>query len=163
VSIVRQIREVLLRLLLASVVALVVPGNVTAQVGLASNAAQVMLVARVAPRAMFDSVAAIQEEGRQGLLRDLSMTVGLAANAPHHLVVRRADAAGGAVNRIWVRAAGGEFQLLEGDSGIVAVGELRGIAEERRREIYFKVEVTDSVSPVEAMPVRYELVVDSGL
>jgi hypothetical protein len=135
------------------------PGMLQAQVGLASGLAQIQLVARVAPQASIESVGPELEIGRHGTLREVSVTVGLAANTGFRLVVLRTEAdamASGEASPLWVRAFNGEYQRLSADRPIVVLRE-GPAARQSERDIHYRMEGSDSLR---SLPVRYEMVID---
>jgi hypothetical protein len=135
-------------------------GVASAQVGLSSGLARVTLTARVASRGSIESVASIREQGRQGVMCDVSVVVRLSANAPYRLIVQRSQAGGDRTGQIWVCAADGGFQPLDADAGIVVARESLGTGSSER-QVYFRVEWADTLSgPVNALPVRYEIAID---
>jgi hypothetical protein len=138
------------------------PGMLQAQVGLTSGLAQVELVARVAPRGSIEGVGPERETGRQGTLREMSVTVGLSANTGYRLVVLRTDAealASGQAPLLWVRAVNGEFQALGADRPVVVSRERHAVGQSER-EVRYEMEERESWH---SLPVRYEIVVDPTL
>lgn len=152
----RAVGPVGIRLATLMVAALALPRAVDAQVDAASKLAQVTLIARVAPRASIESVSPTRETGRQGLLREASVTVRLSTNAGYRLAVLRTPTGGGPVTRVWVRAAGGGFQELAPGSS-VTVAQDASPAGESEREVGYRIETENSVLE---LPVRYEIAVN---
>jgi hypothetical protein len=138
------------------------PGMLQAQVGLTSGLAQIQLVARVAPQASIEGVGPELEIGRHGTLREVSVTVGLAANTGFRLVVLRTDRdakASGEASPLWVRALNGEYQPLSADRPTVVLRE-GPAARQSAREVHYRMEESDSSR---SLPVRYEMVIDPQL
>jgi hypothetical protein len=151
-------------LLLGSLAALFSPGEVAAQVGLPSGTAQVVLIARSAPRGAVDSIGAPSERLSSGSFREVSVPVRLSANTPFRLMAIRADVAKPGSGRVWVRDEKGEFQLLDRHSA-VSVARGRKASGARELEVLYRLEVCDleGVAPGPFIPVRYELAINPQL
>ncbi len=138
------------------------PAALQAQVGLASGAASIALIARVPPRASIDGVSAARKPARRGNLREETVRVRLSVNTPYRLMVlgtapANAEATNAAT--LWVRAESGRFEEVRPG---VAVTIVRGrhAATEREPEVTFRSYGTDSVETTRCIPVRYELRID---
>lgn len=146
----------LVRSLIGFLVLLGMPQRLEAQVGLSSGMAQVALVARVAPRGSVDGVTPQRETGRTRSIREASVTVRMFANTGYQLVVR---GTGAPASRLWVRAAGGEFQEVSAGSSVTVVRDARG-GGTREHQVQYRMETTggaESVMP--SLPVRYEIAI----
>ena len=147
--------------LLSWTAALASPGVLGAQVGLTSGLAQVVLVARSAPRGTVHSIGTPTEHPSSGSIREVSVPVRLSTNTAYRLMVIRGDTrspASAQAVRVWVRAESGEFQLLEPRSAVlIARGKH---AAERDLEVLYRLQTTDAAP---GLPVRYEIVIDPTL
>lgn len=143
---------------LVAAMVLVLPPALPGQVGVASNLAQVGLVAQVGLRASIPSVGPAVETARWGQLRESSVNVRFTTNTGYRLVVVGGHSGNG--SRVWVRAASGEYkQLIPGASVTVARGaRSSGLWE---REVSYRIE--SPADDVVDLPVRYEIVVDATI
>jgi hypothetical protein len=126
-----------------------------AQVGLSSGVSQVALFARSAPRGSIQGVSGQRENGRDGAVRQLSVTVRMSANTGYQLRVQRS---GNPTNRIWVRSADGRFQELASGVPVTVASDRHG-AGQWERQVEYRVEVAEGSEPA-GLPVRYEIAVD---
>jgi hypothetical protein len=133
------------------------PPMLEAQVGLTSGMAQVALEARSAPRGSIQGVSSPRETGRNGSVRETSVTVRLSANTGYQLMVR---GTGAGSSRIWVRAVNGEFQELTAGSS-VTVARNGHSAGQWDREVQYRIQSADAADINEqALPVRYEIAIN---
>ena len=133
--------------------------DLSAQVGLSSQPAQVSLVARVAPGAMLHRVSPSVERIRSETSKDVSVSVGLAANSGYRLVVVGTDRPAG--TRLWVRGMDGTLRELT-DGAAVTVARDGRMAGPQEREVSYRVESADA-GGMGLLPVRYEIWVDPTL
>lgn len=128
--------------------------SLAGQVGLGSNLAQVALVVRVAARASIEEVSPPVRSTSQGSLTEASVKVRLSANTGYRLVV--VGTASSQASRLWVRSSSGDFhELVPGASVTVTQGARS--AGQSEREVSYRLE--SAADAVEALPVRYEIVV----
>lgn len=140
----------------AAMLALLSGPKLAAQAGLSTGVAQIALVARSAPQAAIQRVSPALETGRNGSTKEVSVSVGLAANTGYRLVVVGTPAANG--SRLWVRGVDGEFQELTPGTAVTVARDGR-IAGTSEREVSYRTEtsVPDGMKP---LPVRYEIRVE---
>jgi hypothetical protein len=149
-------------LILGWVATLAIAGVLQAQVGLSSGLAQVVLVARSAPRGSIDSIGLPVERANGGSTREVSVAVMVSSNTAYRLSVIRNDDRNSKWGDMWVRAAGGEFQSLERGSVILvargqsdpAIGSLN---------VFYRLERGAPTGAIQAPPVRYELAITPQL
>ena len=150
------------RLAPVAILAVAGPAILQAQVGLASGASHIALIARVAPRASISGVGPTQETARRGTLREGTVKVGLSANTGYRLVVvgtAPVSSQTEPASRLWVRAENGRFEELRSGGSVTVAHELRG-AGEWEREVSYRTESSEISESAQALPVRYELRVD---
>jgi hypothetical protein len=140
----------------------VAPAVLQAQVGLASGASQIALIARAAPQASINGVSPTQETARRGALSEGTVKVRLSANTGYRLVVvgtAPLSSTDQSASRVWVRAENGRFEELRSGGSVTVAHELRG-AGEREREVRYRTESSEIHESAQALPVRYELRVE---
>ena len=142
-----------------AVLALAGTPELSAQVGLSSRAAQVSLVARVAPGAMLHRVSPRVERVRSETSRDVSVSVGLAANSGYRLVVVGTARPTG--TRLWVRGMDGILRELANGAAVTVARNGRMVGPQER-EVSYRVEAAN-VDGMGLLPVRYEIRVDPTL
>jgi hypothetical protein len=140
-----------------AVLALATAPELGAQVGLSTGVAQVALIARSAPRASFQQVSPVVEMGRDGAMKDMSVSVRLLANTSYRLVV--VGTAPATASRLWVRSADGDFQELSSGTAVTVAREV-GSAGEWEREVSYRTETSEADGVTNVLPVRYEIRVE---
>jgi hypothetical protein len=128
-----------------------------AQVGLASSAARITLVAQVPARAAMEEAAIGQS--KVGEMQETTLTVHLAANRSYRVVVRGTGLGG---RRVWVRAADGAYHPLIRGASVTVLQERRA-GKEVEQKIWYRTESDSTRSSDPSPPVRYEVVVDPVL
>jgi hypothetical protein len=137
-------------------------GVLQAQVGLSSGMAQVVLVARSAPRGSIDSIGLPVERATGGSTREVSVAVMVSSNTAYCLSVIRNDDQNSEWGGMWVQAAGGEFQSLErGLSILVARGQSDPAI--GSLNVLYRMEPGNPTGAIQAPPVRYELAITPQL
>jgi hypothetical protein len=144
------------------ILAMAGPAGVQAQVGLASGAAQIALIARVSPRASISGISSSEATARRGTWREGSVKVRLSANTGYRLMAvgtGPVSSTAEPASRLWVRAENGRFEEVR--SG-VAVTVVRGrhTVGEWEPEVNFRSEASESVDGPQVLPVRYEVRID---
>lgn len=130
-----------------------------AQVGLASGAARITLVARVAPGASIVGLPPARETARRSGSREETVGVRLSANTSYRLmVVGTAPARSQAqpARRLWVQAENGPFVEVRSDAAVTVARGRHAVAEEAK--VVFRSE-NESVEG-QLLPVRYEVRID---
>lgn len=133
---------------------------VQAQVGLASGAARITLVARVAPGASIVGVTPARSTAGPGGSRDETVGVRLSANSSYRLmVVGTAPASSPAepARRLWVQAENGPFVEVRSGAAVTVARGRHAVAEEAK--VVFRSE-TESIADSQVLPVRYEVRID---
>lgn len=153
------------RLATLGILALAGPADVRAQVGLASDAAHIALIARVAPRASITGVSPAQETVRRGNLREETVKVRLSANTGYRLMVvgtappsSKAEPA----PRLWVQCENGGFEELRSGAAVTVLRGRHAIAG-WEPEVRFRSERPESVDGPQVLPVRYEVRIDPAI
>ncbi len=139
-----------------SAIALPIPGNAQAQVGLSSGVGQVTLVARSSPRASLHSVGPIVEIGRRGALKEATVGLRLSANSAYRLRVHRTS--GHSRSRLWVHAVDGSYHELRAGSP-VTVGRSSHASGDSESTVRYWLE-SPARGRATVLPVRYEIVVE---
>ena len=139
-----------------SVMALPIPGNAEAQIGLNSGMAQVTLVARRSPTAALHTVGPVVEIGRRGAFQEVTVSLRLSANSGYHLRVHRNS--GPSRSRLWVRTVDGSYRELR--PGVpVTVGRGAHASGGSESTVRYRLENAAGGGAI-GLPVRYEVVVD---
>ena len=141
------------------------PPLLQAQIGLASGAARIALIARVPPRASVDGVSPAQETVRRGTLREGSVKVRLSANTGYRLVVvgtAPVSSKTEPASRLWVRAENGRFEELRSGAAVTVVRGQHAVAE-WEPEVSFRSEASESLEGPHLLPVRYEVRIDPAI
>lgn len=138
------------------VAALVGAEPMVAQVGLGSNVAQVALRVRVAPRASIQGVGPTVRSSSEGFLTEASVKVRLSTNTGYRLVAVGLPSS--SPSRVWVRSATGDFQELVSGASVTVARDSR-TAGQVEREVSYRVESANGDNNIEALPVRYEVVI----
>jgi hypothetical protein len=136
--------------------ALPIPGNAQAQVGLGSGIAQVALVARRLPTVALHSVGPVVAIGRRGAFQEVTVGLRLSANSAYRLRVHRTSDY--SRSRLWVHAVDGSYQELR-PGAPVTVGRGAHASGGSESTVHYRLETTAG-GPAEVLPVRYEVVVD---
>jgi hypothetical protein len=136
--------------------ALPIPGNAQAQIGLNSALAQVALVARRSPTAALHTVGPVVEIGRRGTFQEVTVSLRLSANSGYRLRVHRNPDA--SPSRLWVRAVDGSYRELRPGMPVTVRrgGHASGGSESTVR---YRLESPPGAQAIR-LPVRYEVVVD---
>ena len=150
------------RRLVALGILAVTPSALQAQVGLASGAADIALIVRVAPRASISGVSSTEEPVRRDNLREETVKVRLAANTSYRLMVvgtappsSKAEPA----PRLWVRSEKGSFEELRSGAAVTVLRGRHAVAG-WEPEVSFRREGSKSVDRPQVLPVRYEVRID---
>ena len=150
------------RLAALGILALAGPAALQAQVGLASGAGGIALVARVPSRASINGVRSTGEIARRGALREGTVKVRLSANTGYRLVVvgtAPVSPPAEPVSRLWVRDENGRFEELRSGAAVTVVrGHHAGGGWEP--EVSFRSEASESGEGPHLLPVRYEVRID---
>ena len=139
-----------------SVMALPIPGNAQAQIGLSSGIAQITLVARSSPAASLHSVGPVVELGHRGAFQEATVGLRLSANSRYRLRVHRTSS--DSRSRLWVRAVDGTYQALRPGSP-VTVGRGSHASGSSESTVRYRLQTTAGGRGM-VLPVRYEVVVD---
>ncbi len=150
------------RLAALGILAVAGPATIQAQVGLASGAAQIALIARVSPGASITGVSHTRETARRGTLREGTVRVRLSANTGYRLVVvgtAPVSSPAEPASRLWVRDENGRFEELRSGAAVTVVrGHHLGGGWEP--EVSFRSEASESGEVPHVLPVRYEVRID---
>ena len=153
------------RLVALGILAVAGPAALQAQVGLASGAAHLTLIARVPSRASINGVSPTRETARRGTLREGTVKVRLSANTGYRLVVvgtapvsSRTEPA----SRLWVRAENGRFEELRSGAAVTVLRGHHAVAE-WEAEVSFRSEASESIEGPQVLPVRYEVRIDPAI
>lgn len=150
------------RLAALGILAVAGPATIQAQVGLASGAAQIALIARVSPGASITGVSPTRETARRGILSEGTVRVRLSANTGYRLVVvgtAPVSSPAEPVSRLWVRDENGRFEELRSGAAVTVVrGHHAGGGWEP--EVSFRSEASESGEGPHLLPVRYEVRID---
>lgn len=138
---------------------LAAPAPVQAQVGLASGAARITLVARVSPKASLGHVSPARETDRRGTVRDETVTVRLSANTGYRLVV--VGTAPASSPSLWVRVESGRFEEVRSGAAVTVIRGRHAVVE-WEPELTFRSERSESAGP-HVIPVRYEVRIDPAI
>jgi hypothetical protein len=145
------------------ILALMGPAALQAQIGLASGAARIGLIARVPPRASIDGVSAARNTVQRGNLTEETVKVHLSANTGYRLVVvGTAPASSGTPATLWVRGESGRFEKVKPGAAITVIRARHGPAE-CEPEVTFHREGAESVEGLHFLPVRYEIRIDPAI
>src|SRR5688572_5037199 len=136
--------------------ALPIPGNAQAQIGLSSGIAQITLVARSSPTAALQSVGPVVDIGRKGAFQEATVGLRLKANSPYRLRVHRTSSQ--SQSRLWVRAVDGSYHELRPGSP-VTVGSGSHASSSSESTVHYRLQPTAG-GRVMVLPVRYEVVLD---
>ncbi|HEX7337778.1 MAG TPA: hypothetical protein VF252_11280 [Gemmatimonadales bacterium] len=142
------------------VAALVGPAPMAAQVGIASNVAEVALLVRVPLEASVQSVGPVVRSSGSGQVTEASVKVRLSINTAYRLVAVGLPSRRG--TRMWVRSSTGGFQELTPGAEVTVMRESRtaGLSE---REVSYRIESAAGNQHAEALPVRYEVVINPAI
>lgn len=153
------------RSVVVGVLALGSAAPLQAQVGLASGAAHITLIARVVPGASVVEVAPAPGTARRGGSKDKTVGIRLSANTSYRLMVvgtapERSQAE--PARRLWVRAENGRFEEVRSGAAVTVVRGRRAVAE-WEAEVSFRSETSASGHDTDVLPVRYEIRVEPAI
>lgn len=133
---------------------------IAAQVGLGSKVAQVTLMVPVDLRASIPGIGPVIRSSGSGAVTEASVKVSLWTNSGYRLVAVGLPLSRG--SRLWVRSATGEMQQLVPGASVMVARERRA-AGQLEREVSHRIESTADAGEIEALPVRYEVVITPAI
>lgn len=133
---------------------------VAAQVGIASNVAQVAILVRVPLEASVHSVGPVVRSSSNGQVTEASVKMRLSINTAYRLVAVGLPSPRAA--RTWVRSSTGEFQELAPGAKVTVAREPR-TAGQSEREVSYRIESPAGNEQAESLPVRYEVVINPAI
>ena len=131
-----------------------------AQVGLASGAVRITLIARVSPGASIIGLIPASETARRSGSKDETMGIRLSANTSYRLMVVGTAAANSQAEpamRLWVQAENGTFVEVRSGAAVTVARGQHAVAEDAK--VVFRREAELTEAP-QVLPVRYEVKLD---
>lgn len=149
-------------LIALGVLALAAPAVLEAQVGLASGASRIALIARVLPRASINGMRSARETARRGNVREETITVPLSANTGYRLMVvgtAPVSSDAGIAATLWVRDESGHFEEVKPGAAVTVIRGRYAVAG-WEPEVTFRSQFSESLEGAPVIPVRYEVRID---